>query len=252
MNKNREVVSTAADGRPIYVYPKTTYSLRAKCEKWGVDKRRIKQRRRVLFTGTGRCGTTYIAKVMQIAGYDVQHEKCGTFGTASLFFLVDSPWHPMLPWYAGRNHVGERRSDYTFDVTIQLTRHPFNTIRSMSKIFNGLNYEYFEEAGVLPRDLKSSLHRCMYLYYALNALAEKQATLRVSLENVREYWPDILEYCGLSRRIEFPEMVKPANRGTGYRKAAPMTWKEMVALDFTLATRIAEMARIYGYGSIAL
>jgi len=161
--------------RKITVYPKTTYSLRSTCEKWGVKKSRGHEKRLLLITGSGRSGTTYAAKTMQAVGLDIPHEKVGAHGTSSLFFLVDSDWYPMLPWYPGRNHVGERRSDFEFEYVVQIVRHPLKTIPSIGKIFNGLNYELFEEQGVIPKGIKNKMLRCAYMYYELNMLAEKQA-----------------------------------------------------------------------------
>ena len=239
--------------REIYTVPKTTYSLRSKCEKMGVKKRRGKPLKRLLLiTGSGRSGTTYAAKTMQAIGLDVQHELTGADGTSSLFFLVDSEWYPALPWYPGRNHVGERRSDYEFQYVLHVVRHPLKTIPSIGKIFNGLNYELFEEQGVIPIGIKNKMLRCAWMYYGLNLLAEKQATMRVQLERYEHSWPAIMRMLGMSRGTLFPRHVKPANRGTGFRASVPVTWEDLDALDPELAMNIRKMTRRYGYENCGL
>lgn len=231
--------------RKITVYPKTTYSLRSTCEKWGVKKSRTKEQRLLLITGSGRSGTTYAAKTLQAVGLDVPHEKVGAHGTSSLFFLVDSDWYPMLPWYPGRNHVGERRSDFTFEYVVQIVRHPLKTIPSIGKIFNGLNYELFEEQGIIPKGIKNKMLRCAHMYYGLNMLAEKQADLRIQLERYETSWPALMRLIGY--KADFPADVKPANKGHGYCASVPLTWAELDALDATLSHNIKLMTRRYGY-----
>lgn len=233
--------------REIYTVPKTTYSLRSTCIKQGVKKRRGKPlKRMLLITGSGRSGTTYAAKTMQAVGLDVPHELTGEHGTSSLFFLVDSDWYPSLPWYAGRNHVGERRSDYEFQHVLHVVRHPLKTIPSIGKIFNGLNYELFEEQGVIPKGIKNKMLRCAWMYYGLNTLAEKQATMRVQLERYAQSWPAIMQMLRMEG-TPFPQHVKPANRATGFRASVPLTWSELDALDPELAQNIRIMTRRYGY-----
>ena len=231
--------------RKITVHPKTTYSLRSTCEKWGVKKSRGHEKRLLLITGSGRSGTTYAAKTMQAVGLDIPHEKVGAHGTSSLFFLVDSDWYPMLPWYPGRNHVGERRSDFEFEHVVQIVRHPLKTIPSIGKIFNGLNYELFEEQGIIPKGIKNKMLRCAYMYYELNMLAEKQADLRVQLERYATSWPAIMRLIGY--KAGFPAHVKPANKGQGYRASVPLTWQQLIDLDAELAKKIMNMTRRYGY-----
>lgn len=237
--------------RKIYTLPKTTYSLRSKCEKWGVAKRRKKEKRMLLITGSGRSGTTYAARTMQAIGLDIPHEKVGEHGTSSLFFLMDSAWYPMLPWYKGRNHVGERRSDFEFAHVVQIVRHPLKTIPSIGKIFNGLNFELFEEQGVIPKGIKNKMLRCAWTYYGLNMLAEKQAELRIQLERYRESWPALMRVIGYEG-TPFPASVKPANRGLGFRAATPLTWEDLDALDPELSRNIKLMTRRYGYENCGL
>ena len=239
--------------RKILNFPKTTYSVRSTCEKLGVAKRRGKPLQRLLLiTGSGRSGTTYAARTMQAIGLDVPHELTGADGTSSLFFLVDSDWYPALPWYPGRNHVGERRSDYEFKHVLHVVRHPLKTIPSIGKIFNGLNFELFEEQGVIPKGIKNKMLRCAWMYYGLNMLAEQQATMRVQLERYEKSWPSIMRMLGKSASTPFPREVKPANKGTGYRASMPITWEELAALDSDLCENIKKMTRRYGYENCGL
>jgi hypothetical protein len=241
---------SAQTGRLMRHYPKTTYSLRSKCEKIGVLPRVKQERRLLLITGSGRCGTTWWARALGTVGLDVQHERTGKHGTASLFFTApDHDWYPMLPWYAGRNHQGERKADYTFEHVVQITRHPLTCIPSMGPIFNGLNYEFLEETGVIPPGIKSRLLRCAHAWYGLNILAEQQCEYRWQLEKNREGWRYLTSKLSAHMHdsgLPYPEL-KPANRGTGFRKSEPTTYAALEQLDKTLAKSIKKMGERYGY-----
>lgn len=244
---------SAQTGRLMRHYPKTTYSLKSTCEKIGVAARVSKpEPRLLLITGSGRCGTTWWARALQSVGLDVQHERTGKHGTASLFYTApDHDWYPSLPWYPGRNHQGERRSDFRFKHVVQIVRNPLTCIPSMGPIFNGLNYEFLEETGVIPAGIKSRLLRCAHAWYGLNKLAEQQSEYRWRLEDEnKKAWLHIMALFGhkppYSEAPAYPNL-KPVNRGTGFRKSQPTTIAELATLDRRLASSIQRMGRKYGY-----
>lgn len=243
-------------GRRIFEYPKTTHGMRSTVEKWGVDKHKDKPLDRLLLiTGTGRCGTTWWARALQSVGLDVQHEKTGEHGTASLFFTApDSDWYPRLPWLDAdqKNHVGERKSDFRFKHVVQVVRNPLTCIPSMGPIFPSVNYEFFEMHGIIPPDIKPRLLRCAHAWYNLNRLAEEQSEYRWRLEDQNDFaWNRVMVMWGArsvqtGRRYPYPNL-KPVNRGTGFRKSQPTTIADLAKLDRLLATNIQKMGRKYGY-----
>lgn len=248
MDKDVQQAGWGDDGRMLWKYPKTTYSLRSTCEKIGVDKLKGRKIKRLIHVmGSGRSGTTFMAKCFQAIGLDVQHERTGRHGTSSLFFTAgDHHWYPALPWYKGRNHYGERYSDFEFQWRIHVVRHPLKTIPSIGKIFNGLNYEFLEELGIIPKNIKNKMLRCAWVYYGLNTMAEsRDPHMMVQLENIANDWPNIMQVMGMGPH-PFPDLP-PANRGTGFRKSEPLTWQELERLDEELCYSINNMSRRYGY-----
>lgn len=72
---------------------------------------------KILITGTGRSGTGYMAKVMQAAGYDVQHERYGEDGTSD-WHAIGWKWTKLAP----------------FDTIIHVLRNPIHVLRSFQAI----------------------------------------------------------------------------------------------------------------------
>lgn len=233
--------------REIIKFPKRR-GQRSGAEKWGVEKlppRKVREDKLVLVLGSGRSGTMHTSRVLTKAGLDIRHEHVGKDGTASLFFNVDSDWHPMQPWTPGKVHVGERRSDFNFRHILHVVRHPRKVIPSMGAIFPALNYEFFEDNNIIPLGKEPQLLRCAHAYYGLNKLAEEQAEFRFQLEDFERSWPRIRKLLGLDG-VPFPN-IPHANKASGFRKRQPMVWSELHDMDPLLCRNIIKMAKKYGY-----
>lgn len=235
--------------RAPLMFPKTVWGMHSGSTKWGVPMLKTKEResRELLVLGTGRCGTTTIANVFQKMGLDLQRERVGAYGTSSLFFTVDSDWHPRWTWEE-RCHIGERRSDYIFEHIFHIVRNPVKTIPSMGAVFPGLMYEFFEDNEIIPIGIKSQLLRCAHAYYNLNILSEEQAELRFRVEDLSEkkLQKEIVRILGLDRFSNLPP-IPISNKASGYRKRDPLDWSKLDALDHTLCGKIQSMATRYGY-----
>lgn len=238
-------------GRDIKVFAKEPH-LRSSEEKWGVPKTRTKTRRSLLLLGTGRCGTMFSTKALQVAGLPVLHEKVGPGGTVSHYFLVDSDWYPMAPWQEkqGKKHVGERRSDFVFDTVLHIVRDPRKAIPSMTKIFGSVTWKFYEENGVLPLDedgksIRDPLLRAMWYWYNYNLMAEPQASLTFQLERYQEAWPSIMAEIGID--APYPAHLRPMNKTGGFKKYEPITFGDMIRKHETLGRNIRSLALSYGY-----
>lgn len=234
--------------RKIIKFPKEAH-LRSSEEKWGVEKlpARERIRKKLLVLGTGRCGTMFTTKALQVAGLNVLHEKVGPDGTVSHYFVTDSDWYPMAPWQVkqGKKHVGERRSDFKFDNIVHIVRDPRKTIPSMTKIFGSVTWRFYEENGLLPVGIRNPVHRAMYLWAAHNKLAEAQAQFRFRLENYERAWPVLMDLVGSD--APYPAHLRPMNKTGGFKSYEPITFEDMLRIDKSLGSMIRSMARDYGY-----
>jgi hypothetical protein len=218
-----------------------------------------KKKVELLVTGNMRCGTTWLTHALRHIGMDVMHECLGRDGTVSWFFSIDHPWYPQHPNNTPRGrtaHTGEgRRSDYKFEHVVHLVREPLKTLGSMQSIMQRSEQAWLMEAGIIPQDLEGpKLLRMMHAWYNINARVEKDADLRIRLEDMQPRrdvgWGNLMRLLrkqgrplGGTPRPSIP--VKNASRGIF--KAKKVTWKQMAELDGTLAANIEKMADRYGY-----
>ena len=231
--------------RPLKEYPKVDYGLRSKGKKIGVGKLRGKKiQKKILVLGTGRSGTTHMAKVLTAAGLKVKREQMGADGTASLYFFADSEWHPWWDGYAALCHKHERRSDYEFEHILHVIRDPLKTIPSMAKMFQGLVYDYMEHHSVLPKGIRNKMLRCMYIYKNVNELCASYADRTFRIEDLRYEWPEVSTRLGISPT--FPNLP-PANKSSGYKKSEPVTWEDLEQISPELTAEIKTLAARYGY-----
>jgi hypothetical protein len=188
-------------GRPIWVHPHEGIDA-----KWGVEPLLTPPtHKKLLVTGTGRCGTTYLSRLLQMIGVDAPHGKVGKDGTTSHYFMVDHYWYPMITYNpAFVAHIGERASDFAFEKAIYLVREPLSTIRSLSIFFGKIDELFYEEAGIVPRDtFKQHNHllwRGMVLYYYVNKwiLEHYPVHLLIHMEDLKRLatWDTLLDYIG--------------------------------------------------------
>ena len=236
--------------RQIITFPKDKRGLRSKLEKQGVEPLAVRDRvcKKLLITGTGRCGTTHLWKLLNKVGMDVGHEYVGmhAHGVASMWFHTDARWYPNLHQQSEpKAHVGERRSDFVFYHTYHLIRTPLKTIPSMAKVFSALHYDWFEENGFCPVGIKSKTLRCAYTWLNVNKHCESISRSTLRIEDINAWWP-ALGRGGVIPQVEMPVM-KPQNRGTGYRSSEALTYEDLKLLDGALTDELYAYAKDWGY-----
>ena len=230
--------------RSIRKYPKKEKGYRGTAERWGVAKRKVKEERLLLIHGTGKSGTKSFCKMLNSVGISVSHEEVGEQGTVTHFFHSDHRWYPMFPWYKGKAHVGERKSDYRFKHTILLVRNPLKTIASMLSSFDLMDFEFLEDCGVISEKLPSKLCKSMNAYYYMNTIMEKESELIIQIEHYARHWSSFCRVIGMD--IAIPNVVV-TNRNTGYRTPKSLDWEDLIQCDKQLTKKIKTMARRYGY-----
>lgn len=207
--------------------------------------KRTPETRKVLFTGTGRCGTQYISNLFTANGIDIGHELVGVDGVASHFFAYDADWH----WFAmgqpvGYIHLGEHRSDYTFENIIHVVREPLACIASIKDFFHDCDWVWFEAQGAPSWVKPHSLLSAMYAYVAMNEKAETQATLTIRIEDIDIEFPSLAE--GLFNIKPNTLRVPRANQSP--TRPQQLTWEDLEQTSKNLTFQIRELSRRYGYG----
>lgn len=234
--------------RKIIEYP---HSLRTTQKKLGVRRwpaTKKRQQRNVLVLGSGRSGTLFTTHALRYAGLDVRHELTAADGVVSNFFLVDSDWYPRIVNNTqGKAHLGERLDDYVFSNIVLITRDPLKTIPSIVKIFSSLAWAFYEENGVVPAGL-SGLHRAMVYWTEYNERAMEIADRWFMLEEYEKAWPGLMDMLlGPGSIPPYPAHLRPMHKSSGNRKAEPVTWAQLEAVDAAAARKAKALAKRMGY-----
>lgn len=234
---------------------------RGRAEKRGVAKLPAKQRqkRSLLVTGTGRCGTTWLSRVLTKCGLDMPHEYTGADGCVSHSFAADSDWYPYFPWDKKHRkiHVGERKSDFKFDIELLLVRHPLPTIASLSAVFLGIEYEWLEDNDIIPKGITDKTLRSMYVWHNVNAMLFNGGLGFFRMEDLirtdqlgRQTWEDFRTMVQEETSLKLPEQrpeIPRVNKGSGFRKPKPVTWKDLERRSAVLTRDIRVLTAAMGY-----
>jgi len=192
-----------------------------------------------------RSGTTSLSRTLiKDLGLDVPHEKVGEDGTVSCFFWTDSKIYP-----TGKTgkpaHPGDGvPSEYDWDKTIHLVRHPLKCIPSMRSIVGRDQQQWLYDKGLI-RDThrKPKLLFSMEAWYETNLAIERlKPNFRIQIENVD--WKKLGKALGTK---QIPEVTRHLNRATGFLEPKPIAWEDMEALDSKLTAKIKRMALKYKY-----
>lgn len=205
--------------------------------------------RELLVIGTGRCGTTWLDKALNVSGIETGHECVRNRGAVSQYFHTDHDWYPFIPWatnYPGRKaHLGERRSDFQFDITIHLVRHPLLTEASMRGIFWLMNYFWMEDCGVLsvPYDFKPARLRNLHAWHDVVKKCEEVSNMTITLPqiNTTRGWNRLISAANFDK-VPLPD-IAPTNKSSGFKKHKPLKWHEVDKLDRTLGKHLRKLCR---------
>ena len=223
-------------------------------------------KRNLLVLGCGRSGTLYTCKVFAKAGMDLGHERVGTFGCCSMYFVT-----PKTDCSAVSNgqrtpiHKDEKREDYEFKHVWHQIRHPLKTIDSLAKSFSRkVRIWTHEQLGVaLPGksgnfqcSLEDKIAWAMSYWVINNELCEKQADWTYKIEVFP--WEEMCNKLGLGNR-GMPNVSTTTNRGLRFAFKSKLqsdhiretmhdtTWDTLRKADPSLMSQVKNLAEHYGY-----
>lgn len=221
--------------------------------------------KRVLVTGCGRSGTTYVSLLLRRCGLDVPHEhKMGIDGISSWLFAAESS---EVPW-------GPSPCAYRFELVVHLVRDPLSSIPSIAT-FGRSAWDYIARHAPIDPSAHLLVRSARYWLH-WNELIERRASLRLRIEEM----PGALS--GLTARLGAPFDVAAAQKmrrdlntrrqgrlfasfeerclRLGFVPTLPkamlsrlfhsyedITWRDLRALDAPLALEIRRKALEYGY-----
>lgn len=175
-------------------------------------------------TGNPRSGTKSTSQMLRSYGWECPHEKRGRDGTVSCYWWID----------------GEQTEK---DTVVHLVRHPLPCIASMVAIVDKHDQKAMVEYGMIPEGLKrkQKLLKMMYMYYLTN----KWVSTAFSCYRVRLEFP--VDWKVPLDMSTVPMYPKHLNKSSGFRKAEPLSWKDLKAQDLTLYALIRAQSAEYGY-----
>lgn len=218
----------------------------------------MKQKREIRVIGNSRSGTTWLTRVLNAVGKDVGHEYVRSHGTVSCFFFMDTVQYPYSPSTHPKGliaHVGERLSQYRFENTGMIVRHPLLTIGSIWSTMGVEHQLWLEKYGVIPMGLKPKLLKSMHTWHAVNLACEKVTDRRYQLERLAEEGQHGREWKRFANDFNLGDVPMPdiprTNKSRGIFLARVVDWPMLAKLDPTLTKLIAKMGKGYGYKDIA-
>jgi hypothetical protein len=202
---------------------------------------------RFVITGTGRCGTGYMANALMYNRVRCGHETLFTpeGKQPNPFLRGDSSWMaaPHLPAWSG--------------YVLHVVRNPLDVVNSFVGI--GLFDESHDTAEVLPYreyarqhapevfELEDPVERAMAWYVFWNRMIEPWAHKRVQVENVSgDDLYDVIRYAGAHHAPwEIAKNLAEVPKDVNSRPRADLTWDDLP--DGDLKDGLRAMGKAYGY-----
>ena len=184
-----------------------------------------------LITGSGRSGSSYIARVLQECGLDVGHHKIGSDGIACGFYCFDVDRYPV------KSHPVPRPK---FDVILHQVREP---LASIASIQTGKSWKWTNQFLPIANDAPL-LIRCCYNWLIFNEEAERQALWTYRVENLKNVWLDLQRV--LCFDTPYYEIAN-ISRKTNARKHAAVTWHDIRNAVPEIYDDIRKASARYGY-----
>lgn len=195
--------------------------------------------RKLLITGCGRAGTTFIATLLQKSGYAIGHECMADGGIVS--------------WSMCVNRVGCGVIDIcedTFEHVFHQVRHPLDVMTSWYTNWPDTNIELWKIVrGYLPEidPSDSPIVHCAKYWYYWNLLAEEKAEWRYQLEQIGWRLPEFTSRSGL--KIDFQTFQQISTKTNRYAHIGKrLRWIDLQReLPPDLFLKIQLKAIEYGY-----
>ncbi len=191
---------------------------------------------KLLITGTGRCGTRYIAAVAQKLGFKLEHERPGE--------------HGMVAWQAGYQAGSFRR-------TLHQVRHPLDCIASLQTVSPGSKILARWQCSELWKYPLQSLCFPMAMWREWNLACEKFAWHTYRVESLTTelsftgWYNMVLD--GIDPGLGLPtteadrSKIENISTSLNSRTHKPLTWEQLSAADAPLTELIKIQAKRYGY-----
>lgn len=224
--------------------------------------------------GAPRSSTTYHAKALMAAGFNVGHNWTDLDGTVSHWLAMPGPY-PRTPWDMGTKarpntmaaHVGEDVEALRFGMEIHIVRHPLSVIGSIrGGLLSKTHWQWFAERVPECDPTGPLLVRGMLMWLRYNQAIERlREDVKVGLMwdsvapriaaryRVEDQGQDVWDHCMRVLWARAPELMplpaisKTTNRQGGYLAAKPTTWGDLETTDLVLTKEIRELAERYGY-----
>jgi len=211
---------------------------------------------RILVTGTGRCGTLYMARLLTRLGVPCTHEKVYTQrGPVYWQASAESSWMA-VPW------LGEPIHESDAERVVHLVRNPLDVIWSMARMGlfadgpkgaqHGLYRIFLEKHCPEAFDFYHPVTRAGCFVHAWNARIERFALARVRVERISEDCGELRRGLGerapdgfavaLGRALEHTPAY--TNSRPGDTSIARPRWSDFAE---PVAAKLATQARAYGY-----
>lgn len=207
------------------------------------------ERRKVLITGCGRSGTTYMASVLRKAGLAVRHEVMGDDGCSSWYFAPrEVPWFPPAHKSDPNKRHADGIVDVEFDITLHVVRHPIKVIPSAFATFEKANWKF---VGQFIKDIDPRYPRlvnAIRYWLRWNKLVSKERpdAYRFRIEDIDTEWPVILDLLG-QPQCSVPDVSRTINRNSGFRAAPKVTWEQLESVDALSVCAVKRYAKELGY-----
>lgn len=193
----------------------------------------------ICILSTGRSGTTFTARVLNILGVEIGHEKVLSRG------IIGCNWYEFLdrPKYRGR-----------FTERLHQVREPLACIRSMLTFHTGILGRIESVCGTVPlhpNEQLGRIHRVAAIWLNYNRLMANMSSWSYRLEDLRLGNP---AYDNLCNHFDVPRGARPKimhisrEMNAGKKADLPVvSWEVLEKIDGSMADAIMEDAIAYGY-----
>ncbi|MFW5847918.1 MAG: hypothetical protein ACOCVF_03280 [bacterium] len=196
---------------------------------------------RFVITGTGRCGTGYISKLLTEYGINCGHEAIFSYnGVRNKFgYTGDASWlaAPYLQKYNG--------------IVIHQVRHPLRVINSL------LGIKFFDNSAKNPYS-KFAKHYCkttndvlkdtMKFYILWNRMCEENAIFRYQVEKIDKSFPQIIQTIIPNHKYDSKKaynVLQNTSKKINTRNKEKYKLKDLP--DGNLKSELVRLAADYGY-----
>ncbi|KAI8101221.1 hypothetical protein M9435_001329 [Picochlorum sp. BPE23] len=220
-----------------------------------------------LVTGCGPSGTMFVKELLEAHGIPALHEEMET-GHVSVSWLYGAYNQSNIPFESEQSKALRTRllkgGLQPFGPVVHLVRNPLDVISSVSRCFCGkgvlrgpgikrdrMSWEFFEtatseEERMVVHDRLGSLDDRIRLgmeyYYRWNTM------IRMNFPNATLIHSEYVSIDDLTMALNLPHRPRdphPSPKDSGH--AGRVTWLKLLSLDESMAEKVYEEARRYGY-----